>query len=190
MFDDFIIPKYPMKYFQGKLIRLRGVEPSDAEHFFRWNQDSQRARYLDFVWPPTSEASVRAWAEAQSLRKFENETFHWVIVDGEGAPVGSISTHDCNPRYGTFSYGIDVAPGHQRKGYASEAIRLVLRYYFEELRYQKVSVPVHSDNEASIRLHEKLGFQLEGRQRRMTFSQGRFIDILWFGLTVEEFHGT
>ncbi len=178
----------PMNYWQTTHIRLRAIEPSDAEHFIRWNQNSERARWLDFLWPPTSAASVRAWAEEQSRRKLENDSFHWIIENAAGEPVGSISTHDCDPRSGTFSYGIDIAPEHQRKGCASAAIRLVLRYYFEELRYQKVTVPVHSDNPASIHLHEHLGFQLEGRHRRMIFTGGEYIDLLWFGLTAEEFH--
>ncbi len=177
-----------MNFWQGEKIRLRGIEPSDAEHFIRWNLDSERARNLDFVWPPQSTAAIQAWTEEQSRRKLENDSFHWVIENNTDVPVGSISTHDCDPRSGTFSYGIDIASEHQRKGYAREAIHLVLRYYFEELRYQKVTVPVHSDNEASIRLHEAMGFQCEGTQRRMLYTQGRFVDVLWFGLTIEEFH--
>lgn len=176
-----------MNYWQGKSVRLRGIEPSDVEYFIRWNLDSERARHLDFMWPPVSNASVRAWVEEQSMRKFEDDGFHWIIENQDGEPVGSIGTRDCNPRYGTFSYGIDIAQEHQRNGYASEAIQLVLRYYFDELRYQKVTVPVHSDNEASILFHEKLGFQQEGRHRRMIFTHGRFIDILWYGLTMDEF---
>ena len=39
----------------------------------------------------------------------------------------------------------------------------------------------------SIRLHEKLGFQLEGRLRRMIYTNGQFFDELLFGLTAEEF---
>ena len=176
-----------MNFWQGKQIRLRAIEPSDAEHFVRWNLDSERARHLDFVWPPTSEASVRAWVEEQSKQKLENDVFHWLIENQEGAPVGSISTHDCNPRYGTFSYGIDIPPEYQRQGYASEAIQLVLKYYFEELRYQKVTVGIHANNPASIRLHEKLGFQHEGRVRRSYFTRGRYFDHLNFGMTAEEF---
>lgn len=178
-----------MNFWQGKKIKLRAIEPSDTEHFIRWNLSSERARHLDFVWPPVSRASVQAWTEAQSKHKLENDTFHWMIEDQNGEPVGSISTHDCKPHCGTFSYGIDIAPEHQRKGYAREAIQLVLKYYFEELRYQKVTVPVHGDNEPSIRLHEALGFQREGTHRRMFYTHGRFVDVLWFGMTVEEFRG-
>jgi RimJ/RimL family protein N-acetyltransferase len=179
-----------MNFWQGDKIRIRGIEPSDVESFIRWNLNSERARHLDFVWPPTSNASVQAWVEDWSKRKLENDAFHWVIENHDGEAAGSISAHNCNPRCGTFSYGIDIAPEHQRKGYASEAIQLVLRYYFEELRYQKVTVPVHNDNESSIKLHEKLRFQREGTHRRMFYTQGRFVDVLWFGLTAEEFHET
>ncbi len=46
---------------------------------------------------------------------------------------------------------------------------------------------VHSDNLASIRLHEKLGFQKEGTLRRMGFTGGKYIDLLWYGMTADEF---
>ncbi len=36
------------------------------------------------------------------------------------------------------------------------------------------------------RLHEHLGFQCEGRLRRMEFTQGHYADHLLYGLTVEE----
>ena len=176
-----------MNFWQGKNIRLRAIEPSDAEYFAKWNLDSERSAHLAFVWPPTSASSMMAWASDQSKRKLENDTFFWVIENMFGEPVGSISTHDCNPRDGTFSYGVDVAAEHRRKGYASEAIKIVLKYYFEELRYQKVTVPVHSDNPASIAMHKKLGSKKEGTHRRMAFSHGKYIDIIWFGMTKEEF---
>ena len=66
---------------------------------------------------------------------------------------------------------------------------MVLRYYFRELRYQKATVNVFSFNEASARLHESLGFQLEGRLRRTVFTDGELFDELIYGITVEEFGG-
>ena len=174
-------------FWQGRRVRLRGLEPSDAEHFIRWNLDSERARHLDFLWPPVSEAGVRAWVEEQSKKKLENDTFQWIIETSAGQAAGSIATHHCNAHDGTFSYALDVARQHRRQGYASEAIALVLRYYFHELRYQKVAVGVHANNPASVRLHETLGFCLEGTQRRMVFSQGVHSDLLWFGMTREQF---
>lgn len=175
-------------YWHGKNVRLRGIEPADAELFYRWNLDSERARRLDFVWPPISQAAVREWVEQQARQRLDQDAFHWIIENRDGEPVGAIRTSDCRPHDGTFSYSVDVAAEYRRQGYASEAIAIVLGYYFEELRYQKVTVAVHADNEGSVRLHEKLGFRREGTHRRMFFTGGRYVDVLWYGLTVEEFH--
>ncbi len=177
-----------MNFWKGKSIRLRAIEPSDAKYFMRWNLDSERARNLDFVWPPQSEAAVKAWVEEQAHHKLEGDTFTWIVEAGKGQPVGVIVTYHCNHHDGTFSYSIDIAAGQRRKGYATEAILIILRYYFDELRYRKVTVPVHSDNDASIRLHEKLGFQFEGTFRHMFFTHGHHVDVLWFGMLDEEFH--
>lgn len=175
-----------MNFWQGKLVRLRGVEPSDAETANLWNLDSELARGVDFVWPPVSHAQVRQEMEELSLKKLENDIFHWIIEDARGEVVGMINTHSCNHRTGTFRYGIVTRAEHRRKGYAREAILLVVKYYFEELRYQKVTASVHSFNEASIALHERLGFRLEGRVRRMVYTRGEYFDLLWYGLTREE----
>ncbi len=60
----------------------------------------------------------------------------------------------------------------------------MLRYFFHELRYQKVTAQVYSFNAPSIALHERLGFQVEGRLRRMIFTHGRHFDELLYGMTV------
>lgn len=88
---------------------------------------------------------------------------------------------------GVFKYGLRILRPYWRRGYARESITIVLRYYFHELRYQKVTAIVYSFNERSRRLHESLGFVLEGRLRRMVYTDGTLHDELYFGLTREEF---
>ena len=175
-----------MNFWQGRLVRLRGVEPSDAETFAHWNLDSEAAREVDFVWPPVSLAQIRHELEGVSLRKLEADAFTWVIEDADAQAVGSIATHTCDHRRGVFRYGLVVAREHRRRGYAAEAVPLVLKYYFEELRYQKCLVGVHSNNPASVALHEKLGFVREGTLRRMVYTGGRFYDEYHYGMLSEE----
>lgn len=176
-----------MNLWQGAHVRLRAIEPADAEIHYLWNQESEMARGVDRVWPPSSRESQRRWAEEASVRKGESDELNLIIETLDGEHVGIINSHDCDRRTGCFAYGIAVRPEHQRQGYASEAIVLLLRYFFAELRYQKCTVDVFSFNEASIRLHERLGFQREGRIRRNQFTGGRYHDTLLFGMTVEEF---
>ena len=109
------------------------------------------------------------------------------MENNAGEAVGDISTNDCDPRVGHLHYGLSVARAYRRKGYASEAILLVLRCYFQELRYQKATITFYSFNEATIALHNGPGFQLEGRIRRAVFTRGQYFDELLVGMTAEEF---
>lgn len=176
-----------MNYWEGERIRLRGLEPEDAETFHALNSDSEMARNFDFLWPPSSLAAVKNWIDEQSKKGAENDEIHCVIETKSGDFVGTINAHHCDRRVGCFQYGLAIHAGQRRKGYASEAVCLLVRYFFEELRYQKVTVTVYSFNEASIQLHERLGFQLEGRLRRTLYTNGRFYDQLYYGMTREEF---
>jgi RimJ/RimL family protein N-acetyltransferase len=176
-----------MNYWQSANVRVRAIEPSDWEYFFKRDNDSERSRFLNFLSPPVSQESIKAWVLERSVKRLENDAYFWIILDNDDQLVGSIHTHHCNHRTGCFSYDIDIAPEYQKKGYATDAIYMVLRYYFEELRYQKVNVNIYSNNPASVGLHEKFGFKLEGTIRRMVFSDGRFYDELWYGMTREEF---
>ncbi|MBA2470168.1 MAG: GNAT family N-acetyltransferase [Chloroflexia bacterium] len=171
----------------GSLIRLRAVEAADAEAHWRFNGTDDYG-LIDRVYPPGSLARVQEWATRRSLAAFDDGTYAFQMESiATGELVGGIATHDCDARTGVLSYGLHVFEEHRGKGHAKEAICLVLRYYFQELRYQKANAGVYSFNEPSIRLHESLGFQLEGRLRRNVYTSGEFFDLLWYGLTVEEF---
>ncbi len=172
---------------EGKRVRLRAIEPADWQSFFDWNQDSDAARGMYYIPFPGSQESVKRWAEKQATQEPDDDKFFFVVETLEGEIVGSLNAHSCEPHHGTFAYGIGIRREHQHRGYASEAILLLLRYFFLELRYQKATVEVYSFNDPSVRLHERLGFQLEGRLRRMIFTRGRQFDKLVFGMTVEEF---
>ncbi|HEX8473516.1 MAG TPA: GNAT family protein [Pyrinomonadaceae bacterium] len=175
-----------MNFWQGKKVRLRGVEPSDAATFTAWNLDSEMARGIDYVWVPVSQSFTVKWLAEESQKRLEDGSFRCVIEDLSGTPVGWISTHDCNTRNGTFAYALGIACEHRRKGYDSEAIELILKYYFEELRYQKVTASVHGHNESSVRLHEGRGFTREGTLRRMVYTKGEYFDLHYYGMTKEE----
>jgi RimJ/RimL family protein N-acetyltransferase len=135
---------------------------------------------------PQSAEAVRRWAEQEATRTPEGDAFRFVIENAAGDFVGDLTTHNCDPRVGAFSYGITIMRDYRRRGYAADAIAVALRYYFRELRYQKATVRVFSFNEASIRLHQRLGFEQEGRIRRTVYTDGQYFDELIFGLTAEE----
>ena len=66
-----------------------------------------------------------------------------------------------------------------------------MNYYFNELRYHKVNAGVYSFNEPSKRLHEKMGFKKEGQLiREVKFTNGKYWDMIIYGMTKGEFNAT
>ena len=174
-------------YWQGEKIRLRALELSDIDFFFVLSQDVERGQLIDWLKPPTSREAIENWLRDKAKQDMQNFEYQWMVDSLAGQTVGSIVTHTCNSRTGTFSYALDIAREFQRKGFATETITLILSYYFRELRFQKVTIAADSNNTASIALHKQLGFKHEGTHRRMVFSNGVYSNIEWFGLTAEEF---
>jgi RimJ/RimL family protein N-acetyltransferase len=172
---------------QGTKIRLRGIEADDWQYFHAANEDSELARLGYSIPMPRSAEGEKSWTVEQSLAIPKNDEYRWVVETLEGEFAGTLNTHNCDNRNGTFSYGIVIVRPLWGKGYASEAIRLVLRYYFDELRYQKVTVNVYAFNQGSLALHRKLGFTEEGYLRRMVYTQGKYFDEIIFGMTNDEF---
>jgi RimJ/RimL family protein N-acetyltransferase len=172
---------------EGSKVRLRAIEEADWERHFEWDQDSDMARLSYMVFHPRSCEATRRATQETSLKQPENDEYAFAVETLAGEHVGGASTHHCDLRSGTFSYGLAIQSTQRRQGYASDAIYLILRYMFEERRYQKVNVNVYAFNEASIRLHDKMGFQLEGRLRRTIYTEGEFHDMLYYGMTAEEF---
>lgn len=175
-----------MNFWQGRNIRLRAVEPEDADVFYEWNQDSDMLKNVDNIWFPVSRESQRAFAQRKATAE-QNDACYFLIENVDGEIAGDIGAHSCDRRVGCFRYSVSMREEYKRRGYATEAILLFLKYYFQELRYQKVTVDIRSFNEASVRLHEKLGFKREGCIRRVAYTGGKYYDSFVYGMTYEEF---
>jgi RimJ/RimL family protein N-acetyltransferase len=175
-----------LNYWLGEKIRLRAIELADAETILGWHEDSEVSRHMDFLNPPQSLESIKEFVGREALNKLDGDKYFWIIEDLKGNAVGQIDTR-CNTRHGNFEYGVSVYSEFKRSGYASEAINKILDYYFNHLRYHKATAGVHSDNPPSIKLHERLGFQLEGSIREMIYSNGAYVDLLYYGMTSNEF---
>jgi RimJ/RimL family protein N-acetyltransferase len=171
----------------GMKVRLRSILATDWEKFHSNDFDSDGARLCDVIHFPRSEEGTRSWATHQASNISNGDNISLAIETLDGILVGSITTNSCDTRNGTLKYGVAIFREHWRKGYASEAVKILLRYYLEELRYRKVNAHVYAFNEGSVALQEHLGFVQEGRLRDMIFTKGQHFDEFVYGLTKSEF---
>ncbi|MCI0394171.1 MAG: GNAT family N-acetyltransferase [Chloroflexi bacterium] len=173
--------------FAGRLVRLRALEPDDAETLFQHLQDTEISRLDSSIEYPRSLADIRRLLEnPREARNPDNRELAIETLDGQ--MVGGINVQGADSRNGTFSIGIGLPERTAwGKGYAKEAMLLALRYMFHERRYQKCNIGVFAFNERAIGLYRHLGFVDEGRVRRAVFTNSAYHDEILLGMTFEEF---
>lgn len=178
--------------FQGEKIRLRARTLADIERnktkIEKSEYDTENDRLCDVIHLPYSvESHKDGWEN--DVKTFNTwEICALVIETLDNVAVGGINITHANRTDGTFSYGIGISREHWRKGYASEAVKLFLNYYFNELRFHKCNIAIYDYNEASKVLHNSLGFIQEGRQRESKYTNGKYYDVVFYGITENEFN--
>ena len=145
-----------------------------------------RRRDARIQWPG-SLAAIRQRLEKPGDGKSPDD-IELAITTLDNQLVGGIDVQSTNRRNGTFSIGIGLPERSAwGKGYAKEAILLVLRAMFHERRYQKCNIDVYAFNTRALALYRRLGFQEEGCLRRNYFTNGEYQDEIILGMTREEF---
>lgn len=167
---------------EGRRIYLRELRPSDVNpHYCRWLNDPEVNQYLESRFAPATEASIRSFVQGCSddsrcilfgIRLSENDEH-----------IGNIKLGPIDPFHRRAEIGILI--GEKRlwgKGYASEALSMVVEFAFTRLDLHKLSAGCYSVHENSIKLFTKCGFEIDGVRSQHWRSQDKYVDGILFGL--------
>nr|WP_280635571.1 GNAT family protein [Bacillus sp. 165] len=162
---------------------MSAVRQEDAEVMARWGEDAEYLRNVDtdIALPRTKE---RMAAEGSS--NSNSAYFRLRTIQGDEL-VGFVALHsiEWNNRAGLLAIGIGEAK-NRNKGYGTDALRLILRFAFEELNLDRVGLDVIDYNKSAIRAYEKAGFQHEGRMRAAVYRDGKHYDRVIMGILRSE----
>lgn len=173
---------------QGELITLRKLRSSDAASIQRHASNRNVARFLPRLPSPYTMDEAWKWITATSRLARQGRAYNFGIEDGQSREiVGMIGLRNINRHDRNAEIGYWVGKSFQRRGYAGEALRLVLKFAFNELRLVRAYAVVHQQNIGSIRLLEKIGFVREGIWRKGSFMNRRWHDVYAYGILKEEY---
>jgi aminoglycoside 6'-N-acetyltransferase len=136
-------------------IELRPIEESDFAPLVAILQDDALAEW----WGPNDDASLREEVGADDVTAFT------VVEDGEPIGMVEISEED-EPAYRHAELDVFVAAPRHGRGIGAEALRLALRYVFEERGHHRAIIVPAAENAAAVRCYEKVGFRPVGIFRR------------------------
>lgn len=173
-------------FWTGSRVRLRSIEPEDSTALMRFAGDEEGLG--DLLHPPRSVEYFHSRAKEQAAATQAGDRFAMVIESIETSDaVGIVASHEADPNMGWFEYGVTLGEDHRRKGYATEAVVMLLRFMFAERRYHRCEARILAHNTASLELHRRLGFVEEGRLRDRAYFGGRHHDLVVMGILAEEF---
>ncbi|MEA2550644.1 MAG: hypothetical protein QOE25_413 [Actinomycetota bacterium] len=142
---------------------LRRFRPSDAPAFQEYRADPDVARYQswDTTYSP-EDADTFMRSVAQASPGAPGEWFQFAAISATtGILVGDIGLRTDPTASGLVELGITVSPSHQNQGYATEMAAAVIDYAFDRLAATTIRAITDTRNDPSIRLLERLNFQLK-----------------------------
>ncbi|MCX6306444.1 MAG: GNAT family N-acetyltransferase [Bacteroidetes bacterium] len=145
----------------GIHVRLRALEPGDAEVLYAWENDTSIWNVSNTL-APFSRFQLEEYVLNAQNDIFASKQLRMMIdlvgPGAEGQPVGTIDLFDFDPLHHRAGAGILIREPYRSQGYGFEAMELFIRYAFGTLRLHQLYCNILPDNVASLQLFEKLGF--------------------------------
>ena len=171
-----------MQALLGKKIHLRALEPEDIDFLFAiendesyWEVSSTQTPFSRFILEQYIASAHQDIHEVKQLRLIiaENSTKN---------RVGMIDLFNFNSQHKRAGVGILIIDCEQHKGYASEALQLLIDYSFSQLNLHQLFANITSDNAKSLALFKKHDFMKVGVKKEWVLSMGEFKDEVLFQL--------
>lgn len=118
----------------------------------------------------------------------KEDYYRWAIIeDKSGICIGQIAiflvdnkNHFCEIEYALGSK-------FHRKGYATEAVKAILDFSFNQINFHKIQVCHKESNIASQGVIRKCDFTYEGTLRDFFFMDGKYVDRLYYSILEDEY---
>lgn len=146
-------------------IHLRALEPDDLEFLYALENDAAIWGVSDTLAPVSRHALREYLAHAAADFYVVGQLRLVIAAEPDHRPVGVIDLFDFSPLHLRAGVGITLLGAERRRGYARQALALLLAHARTVLRLHQVYATVGADNEPSRRLFRAAGFRVVGTRR-------------------------
>lgn len=178
-----ILRDFPFPIITPRLV-IAPVRPGTGAEVFEAVEETRESLSRWMPWekdtktPDDSEEHLRRTHARYILR----EDFGMHAREREGGRlVVCTGFHRPDWDIGQFEIGYWVRKSAQGKGYATEATNALIRYGFNAVGAKRVVIGHAGGNDASRRVIEKLGFELESRRKKASvLPDGSVVDAFFY----------
>jgi ribosomal-protein-alanine N-acetyltransferase len=161
---------------KGKSVNLRIIEKEDLPILQEWNNNPEfMGEYEPF----------RQETRSDLERTYDNlRDAQWFFVEKKDKTRIGYIAHFLAA--GETELGYFIVPTERKKGYVSEAIRIMVDYVFLSKSVVRIQAKADPENVASWKALEKTGFKREGTLRKTFYCRGKWRDDCIYSILREE----
>ncbi|MBN2876252.1 MAG: GNAT family N-acetyltransferase [Bacilli bacterium] len=113
-----------------------------------------------------------------------NTSLFWMITLLESdEPIGTVSAWNVDWDRNSIEFGYSLYPKHRKHGYMLEALSKVMNYCLTELMFTEIDIWTDEQNESSIELARRLGFEYRGIEEEQAKNSPNMIRYATFTYT-------
>lgn len=178
-----------MPTLRGQQTILRAMTKQDLAHLHRWLNDPDIMQWWDGRDHKASFDRVEARFR-KSIENSDRDTIRFMIeVDRDGAarPIGMIQFGRVQPRAKNTQIDVLIGePEFRDAGYGTDALRAALKHIFEDLKAHRAWHTMQASNARAQKSAEKIGFKQEGVLREHDQLEGKYVDVVVYGMLASE----
>lgn len=179
-----------LPFLRGDRLYLRALLETDAQGVYpEWFNDAEACLGNSHHVFPYSRQAAAEYIRQSSVPG--GDLVLAIVLSEDDRHVGNIALQNIHPLYRSADLTIIIGDRSVwNTGVGKEAARLLCDHGFDTLNLHRIACGTFASNTAMIRLAGHLGMREEGRRRQAAFKNGRYVDVIEFGVLRDEYGAT
>jgi len=183
--DEFLIG---LPTFDTNRLLLRKIELNDLDDIFEFSSDPEVAHHMTWEVNRSKEETFNNFVSVVVENDKKGQSGDWAIILKENKKViGTCSFIDWSNEHSNAEIGYVLNRNYWGKGFATEAIKELIKFGFEKIDLKRIQGRCDIDNIGSEKVMLKIGMSFEGTLRKNEFIKGEFRDTKIFSILKEEY---
>lgn len=164
-------------------IEIKALEMRHVEEFFDFIERGRRnfENWIPFVSTTTSKELAGKKVETYLDMVKDGQGYFWCIWGGNEI-IGLVLIKNIDERSRTAEIGYMIDKHYEGKGIIRESCRLMIEFIFNELKMNKITICCDENNERSIGIAKRFGFELEGILKQSIRINGVMRNTMYWAL--------
>lgn len=167
---------------------LRKFKIEDAEGMYKnWATDKECNKYLSWDLHKNIDETkkvIQSWID-----EYKNGSYNWIVeIKNTHEVIGSITAVHFRKKHSNCELGYCYGSKYWNKGYGTEALKEIIRFFLEDVGLYLVEAHHISGNPASGRIMEKAGMHKDAilKKRRINKQTNKLDDLIIYSINKNE----